>query len=1042
MTSPRAALVPVALLLALAVAVPAQQAFVNFETPHVHPLDRTPDGSRVLAVNTPDARLEIFDASGAGLVRLPSIPVGLDPVSVRARTDTEVWVVNQLSDSVSIVDLPTGRVRATLDTDDEPCDVVFAGSPQRAFVSCSQANTVLVFDPADLGIAPITIAIDAEDPRAMAVSPDGGTVYVAVFESGNASTVLGGGLDANLDFPPNVVSDNAGPYGGTNPPPNDGAVFTPPQKPGNPAPPRVSLIVKQDAAGQWMDDNGGNWTSLVSGAQADKSGRPVGWTLPDRDVAMIDANTLSVSWITRLMNINMALAVRPNDGHLAVVGTDATNEIRFEPVLKGRFLRVQVALTDAGGGSKSVLDLNDHLTYAVSLVPQAERDKSIGDPRGVVWNASGTRAYVAGMGSNNVVVIDAAGTRAGLAPTIEVGEGPTGVVLDAAGARLFVLNKFDSSVSIVSTTTELETSRVGFHDASPPAVKTGRKHLYDTHANSGLGQISCGSCHVDARMDRLAWDLGDPAGDVAPVAGNNLGAGIPGLAGGFEDFHPMKGPMLTQTLQDIIGKEPHHWRADRKGLEDFGGAFLGLQGDDTTLTAQEMQEFEDFLGTIHFPPNPFRNLDNTLPTNLPLSGHFTTGRFAPEGQPLPDGDAVNGLALYRPPTLLDGVACVTCHTLPTGMGTDYEAVGPTFTTLVQIPPGPNGERHHALVAVDGATNVSIKIPHLRNLYDRTGFNTTQSSNRSGAGVLHDGSVDSVERFVSEPVFAVTSDQDVADLTAFMLAFSGSDLPAGSTSTLALEPPGTASQDAHAAVGTQTTLLSLGGAPAQQVALIGSLLSLANAGRVGLLAKGIQAGEARGWRYDGAGTWQSDRAAESLGTAALEALAAPGSELTFTAVPSGSETRLGVDRDLDGVFDRDELDACSDPGNPLSLPGDWTDLGSGLAGTHGVPALSGCGSLLAGDTVTLSLSGALENTTAHLFIGATAVNLPFKGGTLVPSLDLTLLFLPTGGSGALELSGPMAPGLPPGFTLFFQYWVDDPAGPVAFAASNAVRGVTP
>src|SRR5262245_30636377 len=294
----------------------ASQSFVNFETPHVHPLDLTPDGTRLLAVNTPDDRLEVFDVSGAGVTQLGTVQVGLDPVSVRARSNGEVWVVNQISDSVSVVDLATMRVRATLDTDDEPADVAFAGTPQRAFVSCSQASTVLVFDPADLAAAPVTVPIDAEDPRALAVSPDGTRVYVAVFDSGNGSTVLGGGgqQGGNLAFPPNVVNDAAGPYGGVNPPPNSGGSFSPPQNPNNATAPKGSLIIKKDAGGQWMDDNNGNWTSLVSGAQAAKSGRPVGWDLPDRDVAVIDAATLGVTWVNRLMNINMAIAVNPADG--------------------------------------------------------------------------------------------------------------------------------------------------------------------------------------------------------------------------------------------------------------------------------------------------------------------------------------------------------------------------------------------------------------------------------------------------------------------------------------------------------------------------------------------------------------------------------------------------------------------------------------------------------------------------------------------------------------------------------------------------------
>ena len=486
-----------------------------------------------------------------------------------------------------------------------------------------------------------------------------------------------------------------------------------------------------------------------------------------------------------------------------------------------------------------------------------------------------------------------------------MGEGPTGVVVLDALDRLYVLNKFEGSVSEIGLSTETEIGRVPFHDPSPAAIKVGRKHLYDTHKNSGLGQIACASCHVDARMDRLSWDLGDPSGSVKTFDQN-----CPD--GGCEDWHPMKGPMLTQTLQDIIGKEPFHWRGDRFGLEEFAGAFQGLQGDDQTLTAQEMQEYEDFLATVHFPPNPFRNLDNTLPASMPLDGHFTTGRFGPAGLPLGPGDAQRGLDLYRPPNLLDGVACVTCHTLPTGMGPDG-----TFSILSgfqPIPPGRNGEHHLALVSVDGSTNVSMKVPHLRNLYDRVGFEVTQTSNLAGFGFLHDGSVDSIAHFVSEPVFAVQSDQDVADLVAFMLAFSGSDLPQGST-TNPLEMPGVASLDSHAAVGRQTTLVDVAGASASQLSLISTLLAMADAGEIGVTARG----PGRGYAYLGGGQFQSDRTAEVLSTAALQALASVGSEITFTAVPFGSETRIGVDRDGDGHLDLDEVDAGSDPADAASTP---------------------------------------------------------------------------------------------------------------------------
>ena len=174
-------------------ALAGEASFVNWENPHVSPMHITPDGSRLLAVNTADNRLEVFDLTGGVPVRLGSVPVGLDPVSVRALTNSEAWVVNHISDSVSIVDLTALNVVATLPTRDEPTDVVFAGDPPRAFVSCSQVNSVLVFDPEDRGIEPVEVPIDGEDPRAMAVSMDGSEVYVAIFESGNRSTILGGG---------------------------------------------------------------------------------------------------------------------------------------------------------------------------------------------------------------------------------------------------------------------------------------------------------------------------------------------------------------------------------------------------------------------------------------------------------------------------------------------------------------------------------------------------------------------------------------------------------------------------------------------------------------------------------------------------------------------------------------------------------------------------------------------------------------------------------------------------------------------------------
>ena len=888
---------------------------VNFETPHVSPLALSPDAATLCAVNTPDGRLEVFDVSGAAPLLTAGVPVGLAPVSARFRDEGEVWVTNQLSDSVSVVDLATRSVLATLQTADEPCDVVFAGDPPRAFVSCSQANLILVFDPDDLAATPLVVPIEGEDPRALACSPDGATVYAAIFESGNGSTILSGGLDGSRPFsyPPDALGAAGGPHAGRNPPPNAADGFEPARNPENPPPPRVGMIVKRDGSGRWRDDTGGDWTELVSGPRAALSGRPIGWELVDHDLAAIDARDLSVTYTGGLMNLCMALAVHPLTGAVCVVGTDATNETRFEPRLNGRFLRVNAAFVDAGGAR--VVDLNPHLDYRASTVPQATREESVGDPRGIVWSASTGKGYVSGMGSNNLVVIDAFGARTGRAATVEVGEGPTGLALDEARGRLFVLARFEAALCVVDLAEEREMARVVFHDPTPPVIRAGRRLLYDTHATSGLGHVACASCHADARMDRLAWDLGDPGGEVKPIAGRNLGANFPGFTG-FEDYHPMKGPMTTQTLQGAVGLEPLHWRGDRLGIEDFAPAFRSLQGDDELPDEAELAAFKVFLKSIHYPPNPFRDADNRLAARVALPGHFTSGRFGAAGRPLPDGDARRGLALFDLGSLNAGrLHCSTCHTLPTGAGTDSRWEG---TRYAPLPAGPRGERNHALFAGDGSSQHHFKIPHLRNAYEKVGFETTRPSSRAGFGFLHDGSVDSLARFVSQPAFAVGDDQDVADVVAFLLSLSGSDLPAAREGDLR-HPPGTSSPDAHAAVGRQTTVGGGDDLPPRQYERIATAVARAESGAVGLIVKGLRNGEQRGWVHVGGGRMQSDRTGDAIEWERLLRSARAGERLTWTELPAGTARRAGIDRDRDGTLDRDELDAGGDPADAHSVP---------------------------------------------------------------------------------------------------------------------------
>src|SRR5262249_33692473 len=159
---------------------------------------------------------EIFDVDVAGLHHSGSVAVGMEPVAVAARTNDEVWVVNHLSDSVSVVALDGAapRVTHTLLVGDEPRDIVFAGAGgTRAFIRAARRGQnrpgdaertppgigradVWVFDAtalddASLGGTPVDIVtLFGDTPRALAVSPDGASVYAAVFQSGNQTTTV------------------------------------------------------------------------------------------------------------------------------------------------------------------------------------------------------------------------------------------------------------------------------------------------------------------------------------------------------------------------------------------------------------------------------------------------------------------------------------------------------------------------------------------------------------------------------------------------------------------------------------------------------------------------------------------------------------------------------------------------------------------------------------------------------------------------------------------------------------------------------------
>jgi YVTN family beta-propeller protein len=880
-------------------------------------------------VNTPDNRLEIFAVAVDGsLTRESSVPVGLEPVAVAARSDSEVWVVNHLSDSVSVIDVAASppRVVRTLLVGDEPRDIVFAGAQSggvfsRAFVTTARRGQnlpggmppslttegtpralVFVFDAENLGTtltgAPIRIIpLFGDTPRALAATPDGTTVYAAVFHSGNQTTALSEGLVCDENDPAPCGTEDGmlmpgGLPGGQVP----GRLPEPRENFQNVTGPEVGLIVKfNESNDRWEDELGRNWNNAVR------------FSLPDLDVFEIDADAATPTQVGEFAHAGTVLfnmIVNPANGNLFVSNTDARNEVRFEgpgilgTTVRGHLHEARITVIDPDAETVTPRHLNKHIPaqaqgYRTNPMPPDVADDSLATPLGMAIADDGT-LYVAAFGSSKIGRFPAADLEDGSflpdgATHLDVtGGGPAGLALGANDGRLYVLTRFDNAVKVLDTTSGAELAAHPLHNPEPPEVVDGRRFLYDARFTSSNGEASCSSCHVFADFDSLGWDLGNPD-DAVAASTNPIG-----VIGSQQAFHPLKGPMTTQTLRGMDHHGPMHWRGDRTGgglqaldeqlaFEAFNVAFDGLIGrDEGEIPAADMTAFAQFILEVELPPNPIRNLDNSL-----------------------TAAQQNGRDLYFDREGTDLVTnCNGCHVLDPAAG---------FF-------GTNGE-----TTFENETQ-EFKVAHLSNAYQKVGMfgmpeipfvnvpdshQTHQGDQVRGFGYLHDGSISTVFDFLNATVFVNLNQTERANLEQFVFAFD-----------TALAP----------IVGQQVTLTSANGGVGGVTDRLDLMRQRAGTSFVwadhpgvrecDLTVKGNVGGIARGYLFDPAtNLYQSDRAEEApLNDAALRALAqTPGQELTYTCVPPGSGTRIALDRDDDTYFDRDELDFGSDPEDESSIP---------------------------------------------------------------------------------------------------------------------------
>jgi hypothetical protein len=385
-------------------------------------------------------------------------------------------------------------------------------------------------------------------------------------------------------------------------------------------------------------------------------------------------------------------------------------------------------------------------------------------------------------------------------------------------------------------------------------------------------------------------------------------------------------------------------------MNDFNMAFVGLMGTadigpindkPAGLSAADMEKCRQFSLGIRVGPNPNREVDDTIaPGPVTLPGQSFVGR-----------PAVGETLFNDPSSEFDaGQPCTACHANPFGAGGGkLGGVTPEEPTSLDAAALFNGD-------ADQSRHNDLKIPHLRNLYEKIGpvFGDHVSSPplvRSGFGFSHDGGVPDLGTFLSIAVFTMST-LEAADVATFLRYF----------------PTGT-----KPAVGQNLTLPPTGPAPPMEGVtpdeqLLAELVGLCDASDNGrhceLVAATTMAGRLRSFRLQG-GVWVTDETGEStIDTSTL--LSTAEGPITFLGAPLGSGARLGGDRDEDGALNGDD---CA-PADPETLAEPSTV--SGLTVDGKAPSVltwdaqSGLGASLrhevvGGDLVDLRASGLVTAT---------------------------------------------------------------------------------
>jgi YVTN family beta-propeller protein len=550
----------------------------------------------------------------------------LSPIELAVSPDgARLYVVCEGSDELAVVDLASEKVIRRVKVERAPKGLALGAQGRLIYVANSWADTVSEIDASKLevtrtlraGFEPTSVVSDREGRYLYAANRIGGDVSVIELATGVESARLSAGRGASY-----LALAASGRVYSTHVYPNAGPFRAP----------------------------------------------------PESEITVIDAGERMVTERLRLPNaagvFHVALSA---DGRLGIAGQlRPKNLVPLAHVARGWVVGNSLALFGE--------DVGDPVQ-----VPLDEIDRYFSLPFGVVIAPNKRSAYISTAGSDSVTVLDLGrllrfvrgADRARLAndlsasanyvrSRIPVGRNPKGLALSADGARLYVANRLDDTVSVIDTRRDAVLRIIPLGGPETLTAERRGERLFHTARFSFQGQFGCASCHIEATMDGLAWDL-EPDGFGVDIVDNRL-------------------------VEDVAETAPFKWNGANPDLQTECGPrtekyFFRAQ----SYSPAELEDLVRFIKSI--PPRPNRF--------LPAGGEPTIAQE-------------RGRAIYERTRRKDGAPipetqqCPVCH------------AGPYFTNrqLSDVGSGKPNDRS-PFVDVPHLNNIFLSAPYLHDGSART-----------------------------------------------------------------------------------------------------------------------------------------------------------------------------------------------------------------------------------------------------------------------------------------------------------------------------------